>query len=394
MQIVRVDIHRLASTTRQPRDSHGHTHVRTEPIDTATCLLEIETSDGIVGRSFGGDADILHRVGAPILLGADPMQRGALWKRFADLMRSPSCRLTTVDLAAIDVALWDLAGLSSGLPVHALVGGARTAVPAYASSMCGDEREGGLDRPEAYVDFALACKERGYQGFKLHTWMPPVAGAPSVARDLEACRRVREAVGDDFPLMLDPHHGYAREEALRLGRGIEELGFLWLEEPMSERSMSSYRWLADQLDIPVVGPETAPGGLQLRAEWALAGACDILRAGINDLGGITPTLKAVHLAEAHGLSIEMHHGGPATLQVLAAMTIPGRFYERGLLHPELDHEIPPPWFTAVTDPMDADGFVAVPAGPGIGWPIDHDYLADHAELVYANALESSRTRGR
>ena len=79
-------------------------------------------------------------------------------------------------LASVDLALWDLAGRALGQPVHSLLGAFRDTVPAYASTMCGDDLPGGLSTPEEYADFALACKARGYTAFKLHTWQPPYAG--------------------------------------------------------------------------------------------------------------------------------------------------------------------------------------------------------------------------
>jgi L-alanine-DL-glutamate epimerase-like enolase superfamily enzyme len=79
-------------------------------------------------------------------------------------------------LAAVDLALWDLAGRALGQPVHRLLGAMRDTVPAYASTMCGDDLPGGLDSPEAFARYALWAKERGYPAFKLHTWQPPYAG--------------------------------------------------------------------------------------------------------------------------------------------------------------------------------------------------------------------------
>ena len=92
-------------------------------------------------------------------------------------------------------------------------------------------------RREAYADFALKCKARGYTAFKLHTWQPPMPGAPDPKRDVAACAAVREAVGDDMALMLDSFHYYSREEALYLGKELEKLNFYWLEEPMDEHSI-------------------------------------------------------------------------------------------------------------------------------------------------------------
>ena len=71
-----------------------------------------------------------------------------------------------------------------------LLGAARDKVPAYASTMVGDDVPGGLDTPQAYARYAIQCKERGYPAFKLHTWQPPLEGAPSVKRDIAACAAV------------------------------------------------------------------------------------------------------------------------------------------------------------------------------------------------------------
>ena len=105
---------------------------------------------------------------------------------------------------SVDLALWDLAGRALEQPVYKLLGGLRDKVPAYASTMCGDDLKGGLATPEDYANYARWCMERGYPAFKLHTWQPPYAGAPDPKRDIEACAAVREAVGPDVPCMLDP----------------------------------------------------------------------------------------------------------------------------------------------------------------------------------------------
>src|SRR3712207_4496231 len=128
-------------------------------------------------------------------------------------------------------------------------------------------------------------------------------------------------------LMLDPHHAYSREEALALGRALEELDFAWLEEPMNEHNVSSYVWLTQQLAIPIVGPETAAGQMYTRAEWIVRGASDISRVGVLGGGGITPVIKTIHLCQSFGVRVELHGGGAATLQVLGAMATPGEYYE-------------------------------------------------------------------
>ena len=84
------------------------------------------------------------------------------------------------------------------------------------------------------------------------------------------------------------------------------MNFYWFEEPMDESSMSSYKWLSDQLDIPVIGPETMTGKISTRAEWIKNDVVDILRGGVGDLGGLTPLMKVAHLAESFNMAMEVH----------------------------------------------------------------------------------------
>ena len=363
------------------RDTEGHAHPGPEHDATQT-LLRIITDEGFEGYAFGARPEVIEQIVKPMLIGEDPFYRERIWQKLKERQRLYLGTLYDRMLSVVDLALWDLAGRALNQPVYRLIGGYRDKVPAYASTMCGDDLAGGLDTPKAYAEFALKCKARGYTAFKLHTWQPPVPGAPDVKRDVAACAAVREAVGDDMVLMLDPFHYYSREEALYLGRELEGLDYYWLEEPMDEHSTSSYVWLTDQLSIPVVGPETAEGKMHTRAEWIVRGASDISRGGVGDVGGITPLVKVAHLCESFGVRMEVHGGGAANLHVLCAMGIPGEYYERGLLHPFLDYDQPKPWLNALEDPMDDQGYAHVSQKPGLGQDINFDYI--QANLIQAN----------
>ena len=376
MRIVDVIVEPFRYRSQVVRDSEGHTHPGPEHDATQT-LLRIITDEGVAGYAFGVDPRIVQRIVKPLIVGEDPFYRERIWQTLKERQRLHLGVLSDRVLSAIDLALWDLVGRALNQPVHKLLGGYRDKVKAYASTMCGDEMEGGLETPEAYAEFALHCKALGYPAFKLHTWQPPVLGAPDPKRDVAACAAVRDAVGGEMPLMLDPYHYYSREEALYLGKCLEDLDYTWIEEPMDEHSTSSYVWLAEQLSIPVVGPETAEGKMYTRAEWIVRGASDISRGGVGDVGGITPLMKIVHLCESFGVRMEVHGGGVGNLHVLCAMGIPGEYYERGLLHPFLDYEQPPPWLNEIVDPMDAQGLVHVSQEPGLGMNINFDYIKEH-----------------
>lgn len=354
------------------RDADGHAHPASEH-DAVQHLIRVRTSVGVDGYCFGGSlatAEVARRA----LVGLNPFDREYIGMRLREMQRLEKVAFSDRNIGVLDQALWDFAGRLTGLPVSKLLGGYRDKVPAYASTMCGDDIPGGLDSPESYANFAIACKELGYPGFKLHTWMHPYG--PDLKRDIAACAAVREAVGPDMHLMLDPHHNYTREEALYLGRALEELDYYWMEEPMDEHSTSSFVWLTEKLDLPICGPETAEGQIYTRAEWILRGAADMSRYGL-EVGGITPTMKAVHLAEAFRMRLEIHGGGAGTLQVLGAMAIPGEYYERGLLHPHVDHDAQKPWLKTPIDSIDREGFIKIPTGPGLGEDIDWDFINDN-----------------
>ncbi len=360
------------------RDSDGHGHPG-EPHPTRGALLTVRAEDGTEGHIVTGPGDVredlVARFVRPVLVGADPLQRERLWRGLYKWQRGSAALLTDRTLCAVELALWDLVGKLVGQPVWKLAGGYRDKVPAYASTMCGDDLAGGLATADDYGRFAEWCvKERGYRAVKLHTWMPPIPGAPDVKLDYAACAAVREAVGPDVPLMLDPNHWYSRTDTLWLAQKLEELGFLWMEEPMEEASIASYVWLRSKLRrLNILGPETMTGKHWTRAEWIAQGACDLVRTGVWDVGGIGPSLKIAHLAESFGMDCEVHGTGAGNLAVCAA--IPNtRFYERGLLHPFIDYDRPRAYQRRIDDEMDQDGFVHLSPEPGLGHDLDLDYI--------------------
>ena len=267
MRIEDVSVRVFRTTTRRHADTAGHAHPGPAH-QVQMGLLTVRADSGDEGYAFAPPEivrpHVIEKFVRKVLIGADPVRpraalagAGALAARQRGAAHRPDAGDRRLR------ALGSGRARASGVPVHKLIGGYRDKVPAYGSIMCGDELEGGLATPEDYGRFAEKLVARGYKGIKLHTWMPPVSWAPDVRMDLKACAAVREAVGPDIHLMIDAFHWYSRTEALELGRGLEKLGFAWIEEPLDEQSMSTYAWLADNLDIPVLGPGER-GGQALR----------------------------------------------------------------------------------------------------------------------------------
>jgi L-alanine-DL-glutamate epimerase-like enolase superfamily enzyme len=187
-----------------------------------------------------------------MLIGQDPFDREKFWQLLW-AAKTPENLWSVVDMA-----LWDLLGRVTNLPIYKLLGGCRDRVRAYGSTYPN------MGPPEVYAEHALACKRQGYTAYKIHPyyyWDPAtgqaMAGRPShIDWDIRCCRAVREAVGDDMVLMYDPwgtYHIY--EEALKVGRELERLNFYWYEHPMPEHRMESYVRLARDLSIPICSPD-------------------------------------------------------------------------------------------------------------------------------------------
>lgn len=354
---------------------------------TATqTLTRIGTDEGVDGYCLGGgvhgDRDGLsetqqkrvERVVESRLVGEDPFDREKFWRWMWGFNRDETT------LSVIDIALWDLQGRALDTPVHKLAGGCRERVKAYASTFPN------MGSPSDYADHAETCRQRGYTAYKIHPyygWDPKtresVPSRPShVEHDLEACRQVNERVGDEMDLLYDPWGTYGSyEEALRVGRELQEMGFAWYEQPMNEYRVDSYEKLSDELDIPVLSPEIANGSIFTRADWIARDAADMVR--IDALrGGITGCLKMAAICEAYNVRCEIHMSGFANLQVLAATSADTcEYYERGLLAPAIDYEAPPPYLEAIPDPLDDDGYVHVPRGQGMGYELDMEYINAH-----------------
>ena len=325
-------------------------------------LVKIETDEGLNGYSLLGlslhpaslDASRIVGFLKPMLMGQNPLDRERLYHTL--YLRRDQVGPNTI--GAVDVALWDLVGKIAGLPIHCLLGSYRDKIPVYASSEQHPIIEG-------YAEQALAVKAAGYHGYKLHPngrWR----------EDIAACQAVRKAVGDDFTLMLDSRASYDIGEAVKVGRAIEELGFLWYEDPMPYTDLYNYQKLLHKLDIPVMATEFPPGWLDQYAPWIMNRATDILRGDVMLKGGITTLMKIAHLAEAFNMKIEIHHGSNAINDVAnlhVQMAIKNTTYMEVLL----PHEAW--WYGLVEDiQIDKDGFAHAPTKPGLGYDIDMDLV--------------------
>jgi L-alanine-DL-glutamate epimerase-like enolase superfamily enzyme len=178
-----VEVRLFSTVTRTTQDSAGHTHPGPER-RAETALLTVRDTDGAEGHCLchaeAVRPFVLDGYVRKVIVGEGAFMRERIWNRLYRMQRGSAGQLSDRAVGYVDQALWDLAGRKLGVPVWKLLGGARNVVPAYASTMCGDELEGGLRTPEDYGNFAKALVAAGYRAIKLHTWMPPVRPRPAL----------------------------------------------------------------------------------------------------------------------------------------------------------------------------------------------------------------------
>jgi L-alanine-DL-glutamate epimerase-like enolase superfamily enzyme len=336
--------------------------------------IRIETDDGAHGEyvthwvgtpSSFAQAEML----APHLIGRDPDTREEIWQ---DLRREVRA-YDHMGHGPLDIALWDLAGKRRGVSIARLIGGFRKRLPTYASSYHGQEEPGGLDSPRAFAEYAVACKEQGFAGFKIHGWHNG-----DVAREVATVLGVRSAVGDGWPLMLDAASQLRTwRDALTVGQACDEAGFFWYEDPYRDTggAVEGHRRLRERLATPLLVGEHVRG-LEAKAAFILGGGGDLVHADPEYDMGITGALKIASFCQALGLDIQYHACGPAHRAVMAA-TPNTHFYEMALIGPAMRNTVPPVYMCGYSDQADAlgtDGCVAVPDGPGLGVSYDWDSI--------------------
>ena len=253
MKITNVKVEMFNWETEQWRTGVGTTFGQTRQLGIVT----VETDEGVSGNAFLGSS----RMGAdhyslglieflkPLVMGRNPQDIGAIWWDMWKMNRSVS----TNAIGAIDICLWDINGKIAGQPIHRLLGTCKETVPVYSSTAYWETKE-------EYVEEALQFQDMGWTAHKIHPH-----GNPKY--DIEICKAVREAVGDDMKLMLDSMWAYQYEDAMRVGRAIEDQGFYWYEDPLVEEDIYNYIKLHQKLDIPIMSTEYAPGRFYGMTSW-------------------------------------------------------------------------------------------------------------------------------
>ncbi|WP_329549118.1 mandelate racemase/muconate lactonizing enzyme family protein [Streptomyces sp. NBC_01356] len=331
-------------------------------IKQETIFVDLATDDGLVGMGYSytigtGGSSVLALLNdhlLPALPGQDARNVEALWQRlFARTRATAVGAITSLALAAVDTALWDLRCKRAGEPLWRLAGGHRQEIPLY-------DTEGGWLHlsTEDLVKSAVAARDAGWAGVKIKV------GKPHPAEDVERLRAVREAVGPALHIMTDANQSQTLSSAVRLASALEPHGPFWFEEPMPADDVSGHARLARATNVPIAVGETLYSLGQFR-QYLEAGAASVVQVDAARVGGITPWLKVAHLAEAYNVMVCPHF--LMELHVSLAAAVPNGMYVEYI-----------PQLRAITrtELTVRDGRAVASDEPGIGIDWDHDAIDD------------------
>ena len=339
-----------------------------EHIDSPYVIVRVHTDEGLVGlgeatvaprwsgETSRGCIAAIEELIAPALTGSDPTQINSL-----RVIMDKELKLNPFTKAAVEMALWDLAGKAADVPIHQLLGGrVRDEVPIKMVV-------GAFDVPKA-VSLAEQFLDWGVRCLKVKVGLDPVV-------DLQRVKAVREVAGPDIPIGIDVNCGWSLDTARRMLPTLEPYDLLFAEQPIPPGDPESLAQLRQVTSVPIMADESV---FTLTDAWTVttARAADVLSVYPGKQGGLAVLLEIAHLAKAAGIvchmgsNLELGIATAAMLHAAAAIsTIASETYPADIIGP-LYHEA-----DMIKESLSLGPEVArVPEGPGLGVLLDEEQL--------------------
>jgi len=334
-------------------------------------VAKVTTDAGVSGYSFAGPPPRAAAAAKEAIAGKDlfnvtsQLQAG-LWKS-----------------GGVEHAVWDAVGKIANRPVYQLLGGNKDRVPAYLTCVW----QGPADQQQVsfkqQVDMAVKIKNAGFKGMKIRVWRPDPLD------DVEVCRRIKEATGENFHLMFDrtaempvsmagqPIWDF--ETGLHVARELQKAGAYWLEEPFARSDYISPAKLAERVDILITGGE-GYSALEPFRECLLHRTYDILQPDGRQAGGIFRCREVGVLSESFHVPTILH----GTMSLLlagwlqATLAIGSPWQEMALITPPLlpEEQWAPALKVLKSKQMFTfeQGELLAPPYPGIGLDVDEEAI--------------------
>lgn len=342
-------------------------------------IVRVHTDEGLVGLGEAYPVGPNEAVAATIrdfqswIAGRDPRDVNGIWYHLYAHSRFPGGSVVNAAISGIEHALWDIAGKAAGVPVYRLLGGkCRDRIRVYQS--CGGAT------PEAIAAHARQLVDQyGYTALKMSPQPPNSEQLPWAAVVRGAAERlaaVREAVGPDVDIGLDPHARiFEPMRALEMAAAVQPYRPFFFEEPLRPENIDALAWLAQKSDVPIATGEmlyTSFGFRELLAKQAAT----IIQPDICICGGLSEMKKIAALAEAHYVTVAPHNPlGP----LATAINVHFAATTHNFLILEYHADDESPRRDVLVEPMQLrDGYLELPEGPG--WGVELNEAALSTEL--------------
>lgn len=347
---------------------------------SAATWVRVHTDAGYVGLGetwFGprSVAGAVHEMFSPLLIGQDPLAIEKHWRDMFDMANAYGyAGAEARAISAIDIALWDIAGQVADQPIYNLLGSAcRDRIRTYnTTGQWGENR----DMELAITDSGTLAKSLLDEGITAMKWAftdhfaDETRGVNLSNEDLELVlepiRAIRKAVGNQLDIANDGHGRWNLNNAIRIGRAMDQFDMMWQEELIQPTNVESHVTLANEIVAPVCVSERLVSKYQFR-EYLRAGAAEVVMPDLIWTGGITETNKIAIMAEAEQRPVAPHDmTGPVNVFACAhiCMNAPNAwlmetcraFYGDG------------GWYSDILDRniKVVDGQLLAPEGPGLG----------------------------
>jgi L-alanine-DL-glutamate epimerase-like enolase superfamily enzyme len=279
-------------------------------------VVEVITDDGRTGTGFSWTPTIgatavqalLDHDIAAFMIGR-PAHPAAVWDAlWAHLHEAGGGGLTTIAMAGVDLALWDLHARELGRSVPSLLGVRHRELPGYGSGVnLHYETDELLDQVRRWL-------ATGYRAIKIKI------GSPDLDRDLDRVAAIRELAGPRLALMLDANQRWDLAAAIRGVTALARFDPYWIEEPVRADDTASYVALRRRSSIPIAAGENLHHRYRF-ADLIMAGGIDVVQPNVVRVGGITPFLRIADLTVTSGLQLAPHLLADVSAQL--AVALPG-----------------------------------------------------------------------
>jgi L-alanine-DL-glutamate epimerase-like enolase superfamily enzyme len=368
---------------------------------SSNLLVKIHTDEGITGMGDGGGVNqdivtMMVKAWAPILIGANPLDRGPIMAMLSRSIRSIWGMSYPAAVAAVDFALWDLAGRVLNQPVYQLLGGKQVEKIRFCFFLSGGDSADRARRAKEAVSAgvtSLGLKATGFGG-----------GEASLEADLANVKAVREAIGDSIELDIDYNGALDYYSALRFGQQIEKYNLFKYEQPVAWYDIDGLAELRRHLSTPICSHESSVLVTGLM-DVIKKGAADILGTKLAPAGGITEGVQWAKIAKATNLPMYCGAmGGPweaaAQAHWLCSEAEFGKQPQASFfpvtMYGTFD-TTQPVKVDIIKNPMKyKDGYFWPPDGPGLGLELNEEalpkYITKGKDIVTIG--EAERAAGR